>query len=117
MSELQAKLMPGVAKRITDMIAALKNWQEFLNANGYEDSAPLLEMAALDLQMKLHSISDAELAQFCEAISNKLTDTSDVAPTIENLGPHFKKSKKLPPERNIIIMNEARTATRTKMKH
>ena len=32
-SELEAKLMPGVAKRITDMIAALKNWQEFLNAD------------------------------------------------------------------------------------
>lgn len=99
------------------MIAALKNWQEVLTANGYADSAQLLEMSALDLQMKLHSISEAELAQFCEAIGNTLLVSDDPNSMVGHSGPHFNGSERLSSKKNIVIMSEVRAANRVKTDH
>ena len=103
-----------LAERVKQMISALKNWQDILAANGQSESAQLLEICKLDLQLKLHSISDAELAQFCEAVREAHTAAGEGALTVSKLGPHFAGSKKLPVNQNVVIMSEARAASRLK---
>lgn len=106
------ELTPKFSERIKEMISALKNWQEILTANGYPESSRLLEISTLDLQMKLHSISEAELAQFCEAIRDTLPASVTPEQPVKNLGPHFNNAERLAPGQNVIIMRDVKAAMR-----
>lgn len=108
------EMMPTLNERLKEMIAALKNWQENLNDNGYPDSSRLLQIAALDLQMKLHSISDAELAAFCDAIRRKTAPSSKSRCRLSKLGPHFNGSESLAPQQNVVIMRSVKVGNRRK---
>jgi len=103
-----------LAERVKQMISALKNWQEILTVNGHSESSQLLEICRLDLQMKLNSISDSELAQFCEAV--RISHAAATKSNLEasKLGPHFNGSEELPVYQNVVIMSEARVASRRK---
>jgi hypothetical protein len=104
-------------ERLKEMIAALKNWQEFLSESGYPGSAQLLEVAALDLKMKLHNISDAELRAFCDAVRRKRVGSTKLEHRPSKLGPHFSGSRGLTPAQNVIIMRSVKTAHGRKTKN
>jgi hypothetical protein len=108
------KMEKRLAERVTQMIAALKNWQEILAANGYSESSQLLEICKLDLQLKLHSISDSELSQFCDAVREAHSAATESNLATGKLGPHFNGSEALPVYQNVVIMSEARVASRRK---
>jgi 16S rRNA U1498 N3-methylase RsmE len=55
-------------ERLDSLIESLNADISFLRASGWNDSARLLEMAKLEIQMQGHSISDQELREFCAAI-------------------------------------------------
>jgi hypothetical protein len=107
-------MAPTLSERMREMISALKNWQEVLSDHGYQESSQLLKIATLDLQMKLHSISDAELAAFCEAVRRKLPATPRPRPRARKLGPHFNGSERLAGRQNVVIMREVTAAGRPK---
>jgi hypothetical protein len=98
-----------LGERLQEMIAALKNWQEFLSDNGHSGSSRLLKVAALDLQMKLHNISDAELKEFCDTIRRKRSDSATPGAQLATFGPHFNGSRGLTPAQNVVIMRSVKT--------
>jgi hypothetical protein len=105
-----------LAERVKQMISALKNWQDILTANGHMESSQLLEICKIDLQMKLHNISDAELAQFCEAV-REAHAAAEANDGVGKLGPHFSGAQALPGNQNVVIMSEARAASRLKARN
>jgi hypothetical protein len=55
-------------ERLDNLIESLNGHISFLRSSGWHDSARLLEMAKLEIQMQMHSISDQELRGFCAAL-------------------------------------------------
>ena len=58
------------AERLQAILAAIDNHIQALRDLGLEDTAGILAIAKLDIQMKLHDISDEELKAFCEALDS-----------------------------------------------
>jgi len=55
-------------ERLNGIVAALNDFIDVVRAYDLEDTAALLRMAKLDLQMQIHDISDEELQALCEAV-------------------------------------------------
>jgi hypothetical protein len=92
------------------MVSSLKNWQEILSEHGYVDSTQLLKIVTLDLQMKLHSISDAELAALCDAVRRKHPPTPHPRSRGRKSGPHFNGSDRLASRQNVVMMRAVKSA-------
>jgi UV DNA damage repair endonuclease len=58
------------AERLQAILAAIDNHIQALRDLGLDDTARILAIAKLDIQMKLHDISDEELKAFCEAVGS-----------------------------------------------
>jgi len=56
------------AARLQAIIDAMDQYITELRSFELHDSAKILAVARLDLQTKLHSISDAELQAFCQVL-------------------------------------------------
>jgi hypothetical protein len=56
------------ADRLRGIVASLNEHIDVLRACGLSDARQLLSIAKLDLQMRIHGISDEELRAFCEAL-------------------------------------------------
>jgi hypothetical protein len=55
-------------ERLNGIVAALNDYIEVVRAYDLDETAGLLRMAKLDLQMRIHDISDVELQALCEAL-------------------------------------------------
>jgi len=58
------------AERLQAILAAIDNHIQALRDLGLDDTARILAIAKLDIQMKLHDISDEEFKAFCEALES-----------------------------------------------
>lgn len=57
-----------ISEQLQAIISAADNHIKVLRAFGLEGTAAMFAIAKLDLQTKLHEISDDELNAFCEAL-------------------------------------------------
>ena len=57
-------------ERLQAILAAIDNHIQALRNLGLDDTAWILAIAKLDMQMKLHDISDEEFKAFCEALDS-----------------------------------------------
>lgn len=76
-------------KRLEEVLRSISEGIEVVRACKCESAAALLEMAELELRMKIHDISEAELSAFCHELENRATTRSrgQVIP----LRPKFEK--------------------------
>ena len=58
-------------EQLDGIVSALGKYISLVRAYHMEETAVLLNMARLDLQMKIHSISDSELQALCDALESK----------------------------------------------
>ncbi len=59
-----------MAERLQAILAAIDNHMEVLRGFGLGSTAQMLAIAKLDLQMRLHGISDEELSALCEVLDS-----------------------------------------------
>ena len=59
-----------MAERLQAILAAIDNHMEVLRGFGLGSTARMLAIAKLDLQMRLHGISDEELSALCEVLDS-----------------------------------------------
>jgi hypothetical protein len=57
-------------EQLQAIVAAVENHMRVLRTFGLEDTARMFAIAKLDLQARLHGISDDELSAFCEALES-----------------------------------------------
>ena len=65
--------------RLNDIVAALDAYVRHVRRLGLKQTALLLEMAKLDLQMRIHDITDIELDALCKAIERQEDHASEPA--------------------------------------
>ena len=58
-------------EQLDGIVSALGKYISLVRAYHMEETAVLLNMARLDLQMKIHSISDSELQALCDALESE----------------------------------------------
>ena len=58
-------------EQLGGIVSALGKYISLVRAYHMEETAVLLNMARLDLQMKIHSISDLELQALCDALESE----------------------------------------------
>src|SRR5215475_7018798 len=58
-------------EQLDRIVSALGKYISLVRAYHMEETAVLLNMARLDLQMKIHSISDSELQALCDALESE----------------------------------------------
>jgi hypothetical protein len=58
-------------EQLDGIVSALGKYISLVRAYHMEETAVLLNMARLDLQMKIHSISDSELQALCDVLESK----------------------------------------------
>ena len=61
--------MDGDSRRLRDLVTALDAHIGTVRAQGLGHTAALLAMAKLELQMRIHGITDAELRALTEAVT------------------------------------------------
>ena len=102
---------PALQKRLDDMIVALQDWQPVLAAAGYPDSARLARIFTLDLQLKRHSISEVELAEFSRVLE-QASEPSTAGRRLTKIYP-LRATPTVPPGRapaqNMEIMRASRS--------
>jgi len=59
------------AELLSGIVAALSEYINVVRSCHLPETAVLLDMAKLDLQMKIHSISDLELQALCDALEGR----------------------------------------------
>jgi len=59
-------------KPLEDVLASIGEAIQAVRACKLDSAAALLEMAELELRMKVHDISDAELSAFCHELENRI---------------------------------------------
>ena len=59
-------------KPLEDVLASIGEAIQVVRACKLDSAAALLEMAELELRMKVHDISDAELSAFCHELENRI---------------------------------------------
>lgn len=59
-------------KRLEEALRSISEAIEVVRACKCASAAALLEMAELELRMKIHDISDAELSAFCHELENRV---------------------------------------------
>ena len=67
--------------RLSDIVAALDAHGHHVRRLGLKQTALLLEMAKLDLQMRIHDITDIELDALCKAIERQEDHAFEPAPS------------------------------------
>ena len=58
-------------KRLEDALRSVSEAIEVVRLCKCDSAAALLEMAELELRMKVHDISEAELSAFCHELENR----------------------------------------------
>ena len=66
---------PKTSNALTDMIATLTRAIESLEEIGFSESASILRIGRLDLQMRLNEISEDELRALCEQLERQKKDS------------------------------------------
>jgi hypothetical protein len=61
---------PDRTEQLSSIVAALTGYIDVVRSFHLRETAVLLDMAKLDLQMKIHAISDRELHALCEALEH-----------------------------------------------
>jgi hypothetical protein len=105
-------------ERLNGIVAALNDFIDVVRAYDLEDTAALLRMAKLDLQMHIHDISDEELQALCEAVEQGQPPAVQAGGRPGNgngLG-HSHATLLLPatPVSDRILLDEARPPKRSK---
>lgn len=59
-------------KPLEDVLASIGDAIQVVRACKLDSAASLLEMAELELRMKVHNISDGELSAFCHELENRI---------------------------------------------
>ncbi len=59
-----------MAEQLQAILAAVDDHMEVLRGFGLDSTARMLAIAKLDLQMRLHGISDEELSALCEVLES-----------------------------------------------
>ena len=59
------------ADRLAGIVASLNEHIEALDSCGLREARQLLSVVRLDLQMRIHGISDAELRALCEVLERQ----------------------------------------------
>jgi hypothetical protein len=72
-------MQPSRTEQLNGIVSALDEYISLVRAFQMEETAVLLDMAKLDLQMKIHSISDWEFHALCDALEDR-----HVAPRVHN---------------------------------
>jgi hypothetical protein len=62
-------------KRLEDVLSSISEAIAVVRLCKCDNAAALLEMAELELRMKIHDISDAELSIFCQELENRVSST------------------------------------------
>ena len=62
------------AKRLEEIVAVLDEHIAVLRDLGFSDSAMILRIAKLDLQTKIHGISEGELRALSDALEARLAE-------------------------------------------
>ena len=102
-------------ERLNGIVAALNDYIEVLRAYELEDTAGLLRMAKLDLQMRIHDISGEELQALCEALERGQALSGTAAANHSGNGlPHSHASLVLPstPASDRILLESPRSPRR-----
>lgn len=76
-------------KQLNSVLQSICEGSEYLRACKYDCAASLLEMAQLELRMKIHDVSEAEFKQFC-GVMEKRTWSKNRGQIIK-LHPHLAK--------------------------
>lgn len=76
-------------KRLEEVLRSISEAIEVVRVCKCDSAAALLEMAELELRMKIHDLSEAELSAFCHELENRVT-TRGRGQVIE-LRPKFEK--------------------------
>lgn len=63
-------MQPSRTEQLNGIVSALDEYISLVRAFQMEETAVLLDMAKLDLQMKIHSISDWEFHALCDALED-----------------------------------------------
>jgi hypothetical protein len=69
--------MPKDREELQGIVEATQRHIQYLRSAGLGSTAKIYEIALLDLQTKLHGISDAELKAFCEVLQQKQPATAE----------------------------------------
>jgi len=72
-------MQPSRTEQLNGIVSALDEYISLVRAFQMEETAVLLDMAKLDLQMKIHSISDWEFHALCDALEDR-----HVSPRVHN---------------------------------
>jgi len=64
-------------EQLQAIISAVENHMRVLRTFGLDDTARIFAIAKLDLQARLHGISDHELDAFCEALESAVGVASE----------------------------------------
>ncbi len=59
-------------KKLEDVLRCISESIEIVRLCKCDSAASLLEMAELELRMKVHDISEAELTVFCRELENRI---------------------------------------------
>ncbi len=62
-------------KRLEDVLSSISEAIAVVRLCKCDSAAALLEMAELELRMKVHDISDAELSVFCQELESRVSMT------------------------------------------
>ena len=104
-------------ERLNGIVAALNDYIDVVRAYDLDETAALLRMAKLDLQMRIHDISDAELQALCEALERGQVPTSPAVASRGGNGlTHSHASLVLPatPAADRILLDGTRPSKRCK---
>lgn len=72
----------SVDERLGSVVEALSAQISLLRSTGLNESARLLEMAKLEIQLHIHSISDRELRELCELAGERARDAAVERPAV-----------------------------------
>jgi hypothetical protein len=64
-------MQPSRTEQLNGIVSALDEYINLVRGYQMEETAVLLDMAKLDLQMKIHSISDWEFHALCDALEDR----------------------------------------------
>jgi hypothetical protein len=76
-------------KQLEEVLRSIGEAIEVVRVCKCDSAASLLEMAELELRMKIHDISEAELSAFCHELENRTAPTRgqviQLRPKFENM--------------------------------
>jgi hypothetical protein len=106
-------------ERLNGIVAALNDYIDVVRAYDLDETVALLRMAKLDLQMRIHDISDEELQALCEALERGQASSGPAVASSRGRGtglPHSHANLVLPatPASDRILLDAPRPPRRCK---